>query len=298
MEHSQKYQTAPNVTIHARITTPPTSAAKRPLLGFIHYYGGTSSTWYKVTSLDSKTSLSTLYPTVSIDLRGWGESTAPLGDDGNEFSVTNMAADISSFIAQMHQDTQWKALLEYGLVLVGHSMGAKIALTTIHTLPAEVLDVFKGFVLVAPAPPTPLFLSPEMRAQQQSAYTNEDTVRAVLADVLADTGKLTSADIEMVIRDSLGGTDLAKKATPVYGMQEDVTEKILLVPGGVSVQAVVLIGENDRVEPEERVLEGVVEFIKKKKVNVSSVTTIPGVKHLIPLEAPGVLYDEIRSAFP
>lgn len=297
MEHSQKYQTAPDVTIHARITTPP-STSKRPLLCFIHYYGGTSSTWYKVTSLESKTSLSTSYPTVSIDLRGWGKSTAPSGDDGNAFSVTNIAADISSFITQMREDTQWTTLFEHGLVLVGHSMGAKIALTTIHTLPPEVLHVFKGFVLVAPAPPTPLFLSPEMRAQQQSAYTNEDTVKAVLADVLADTGNLTSADIEMVVRDSLGGTDLAKKATPVYGMQENVTEKVPPVPEGVSVQAVVLIGENDRVEPEERVLEGVVGFIKKKNVKVSSVATIPGVKHLIPLEAPDVLHDEICSAFP
>jgi pimeloyl-ACP methyl ester carboxylesterase len=217
---SRFFITSADTSIHVRVTQPAENTRK-PLLVFLHYWGGTSSTWYKLTTPDSPTSLSKQYPTIAVDLRGWGQSIGPSEDGGSAYSVSSMASDIVSVLAQLM--TNEGNLLNHGLILVGHSMGAKVALATLGLLPLDLSLLVNDLVLIAPAPPTSLNLPSEMKAQQQGAYESEESIRWTIQNVLSNPAKLTISDIEMITLDSLGGSSLAKKAWPSYGMQEDVS---------------------------------------------------------------------------
>ncbi|KAL2863201.1 alpha/beta fold hydrolase [Aspergillus lucknowensis] len=285
-----------DTTLHLHITEPRKDSSK-PLLIFLHYWGGSSLTWYKLTSVGSSSSLTSDYPTASMDLRGWGKSTGPGQDNGRAYSITTMAGDIASAIVQLYQDADTKTLLDHGFILVGHSMGAKVALAALYTLPAHLLQELKGILLVAPAPPAALVLPPEMKKQQKTAYDSEASVRWILANVLAEGRNLTETDTQNVVRDSLSGNALAKAAWPTYGMAEDVSEDVKHVfqsspARGVSIHVRVLAGELDIVEPRERVEKEVCQFLRDAGARVSF-RIVPGVKHLIPLESPGDVYEEI-----
>lgn len=289
---SCSFQTSPDSAIHARITHP-TRKGSKPLLVFLHYWGGSSQTWHKLTDLDSSTSLSALYPTIAIDLRGWGQSTGPEDDNDKAYSITEMASDVATVMDRLSEDKTKQGLLEHGLLLVGHSMGAKVALATIGLLSKDLQQLLRGLVLVGPAPPTALNLPPDMKAQQIRAYESEDSVRWTVDNVLANPGKLSESDIDLVVRDSLVGNRLARSAWPSYGMQEDISQAVRKTLASQSgLQASVLLGELDVVETKERVETEVVDFLRQSGVEVS-LTTVEGIKHLIPLEDPESIYREI-----
>jgi pimeloyl-ACP methyl ester carboxylesterase len=203
-----------------------------------------------------------------------------------------MASDIVSVLTQLK--TNEGSLLNHGLILVGHSMGAKVALATLGLLPLDLSLLVNGLVLIAPAPPTSLNLPSEMKAQQQVAYESEESIRWTIQNVLSNPAKLTISDMEMITLDSFGGSSLAKKAWPSYGMQEDVSQSVKRALERKSFSLVkVLVGSQDVVEPKERVETEVVGFLKANGFKVS-MEIVMDAKHLIPLEAPEVIYREIQ----
>jgi pimeloyl-ACP methyl ester carboxylesterase len=243
--------------------------------------------------LDSSISLSALYPTIAIDLRGWGQSTGP--EDGNKqaYSITETASDVATILKRLSEDKNKQDLLDHGLLLVGHSMGAKVALATIGLSYKDFQELLRGLVLVGPAPPTALNLPPDMKAQQMLAYETEDNVRWTVKNVLANPEKLSESDIDLVVRDSLVGNRFAKSAWPSYGMQEDISPAARKALGSLpGLRASVLLGELDVVETKERVEAEVVHFLRQSGVEVS-LTIVEGIKHLVPLEDPESIYKEI-----
>jgi 3-oxoadipate enol-lactonase len=80
-----------------------------PALVFLHYWGGSRRTWTKVMD-----GLKNNYRCVAYDQRGWGGSDAP----AEGYALADLAEDALSLIAAM-------GLRRY--VLVGHSMGGKVA---------------------------------------------------------------------------------------------------------------------------------------------------------------------------
>ncbi|KAE8327716.1 Alpha/Beta hydrolase protein [Aspergillus sergii] len=283
-----------DVSLHTRISRPSTDNQK-PLLVFLHYWGGSSSTWHKLTSPDSPTSLSTTYPVLAFDLRGWGQSTGPSEERGTAYSITTMASDVALALEQLKQETSTKDLFNHGLIFIGHSMGAKITLATLSTLNANLLRELKGLVLIAPAPPTALSLPPEMKEQQKVAYETKESVRWTVENVLAEPKNLSEDDLELVVRDSLSGSKLAKEAWPTYGMAEDVSgsmRRALAIIGHAGFRASVLVGESDVVEPRERVEAEVCRFLEDNGVK-TSLRVVENVKHLIPLECPEMIYEEV-----
>lgn len=286
-------QTALETSIHATITHPANPDSRKPLIVFLHYYGGTSSTWHKLTTPDTPTSLTSIYPTLAIDLRGWGKSTGPTTDNDTEYSATSMASDVATILSKMRTKSSDPTPFEHGFVLVGHSMGAKVALASLGNLPQDLLGLLKGFVLVAPAPPIGLDLPPEMKAQQQVAYDSQESIRWTIEHVLANSEMLTDDDIALVVRDSLGGNPPAKKAWPLYGMKEDVSQQVAnSLDACHGLRASVVSGELDIVEPNEKVEAHVVSFLTEHKVQVTS-KVAKGVKHLIPFEDAASVYEEI-----
>lgn len=287
------FQTTPTTSIHAQIILTTETNSQKPLVVFLHYWGGSSSTWHKLTTPGTSTSLTALYPTLAIDLRGWGKSTGPAGVNEKEYSVTAMASDIATVLSEMKTESNYPDIFQNGFVLTGHSMGAKVALASLSLFSADLQALLKGVILVAPAPPTALDLPPDMKAQQQVAYESEDAIRWTVANVLANPENLTDFDTSLIVQNSLGGNTLAKKAWPMYGMQEDVSQQAAKALSTCSgLRASIIVGELDVVEPKERVEAEVVDFLTKNGVEVTF-KTVKGVRHLIPLENPVSIYEEV-----
>lgn len=303
MVFSKKFETAPECWINTRIWPCP-SKDRKPLLVLLHYWGGSTETWHRLTDPDSPTSLSAIYPTVAIDLRGWGGSSdqpSSIRNSSQPFPIKSMASDVSLVLRKLESDADTKDMFDHGFVLVGHSMGAKVALTTANDL-NQLLPELEGFVLIAPAPVTPMVLPREVVELRQTAYDCETSVRDAMAHDLAQEGMLSPSDADLVVRGSLRGHPLAKKSWPAYAMQEDVSEAVRGALGQVRRQnsplkAVVIYGGNDPVEPKERVMGEVVPFLEKCGVDIVSACGAENVKHLIPLESPQVVYDQICRGF-
>ena len=242
-------------------------------------------------------SLSRQFPTVAIDLRGWGQSSGPEPrHTAQDYSIIPMASDVVSVLDHLRNNPKTNALFGNGIILIGHSMGAKVALATLRGISDDRLALIKGIVLVAPAPPTPLVLPAEMSEQQRGAYSTEESVQWTVQNVLSNTENLTDADRSMVIRDSLAGNVLAKDGWILHGMQEDISSVLGEVASrpphnGKAIKFIVLAGELDVVEQKDRVYSDVVQALTGQGFDVTF-TVLDGVKHLFPLEKP----DAVRQA--
>ncbi|KAJ5267105.1 Alpha/Beta hydrolase protein [Penicillium angulare] len=205
-----------------------------------------------------------------------------------------MASDVAKVLQMLSITESTKDPFEHGFVVVGHSMGAKTALGTIVHLSRHLVAAVKGLVLVAPAAPASLDLPLEMKAQQMVACKSDESIRWTVENVLANTERLSAFDKDLIVQDSLGGNELAKKAWPAYGMVEDICPAVKdsLASMKTGLRASVIFGEFDIVEPKERVEAEVGQFLTENGVQVT-LKMAEGVKHLIPLEAPAVIYDEV-----
>jgi pimeloyl-ACP methyl ester carboxylesterase len=224
---------------------------------FLHYWGGSSRTWRFVMN-----ELSGAYRTIATDHRGWGESDAP--ETG--YTIGDLADDAQGAIDAL-------GLSRY--VLVGHSMGGKVAQLVASRRPQGL----EGLVLVAPSPPSPMMLSDEQRAVMVSAYESRESVGWVLDNVLTGS-TLTPERREQVIEDSLRGAPQAKAAWPNVAMREDITGEVT----AIDVPVLVIAGERDQVDRVETLQAELLPRIAGARLEI-----LPSIGHLSPLEAPSAV---------
>ena len=183
------------LSIHAEV-----HGTAEPALVFLHYWGGTSRTWRKVTA-----ELEGQFKTVAYDARGWGKSDKTLAG----YKLADLADEALSLV---------KALGIKQYVLVGHSMGGKVAQLIASRRPEGLV----GLILVAPAQPTPRHNPDEMREQQLHAYDNRENVLKAIG-----SGRLTARTpspeiLEQIVEDSLSGSREATMAYPMESILEDI----------------------------------------------------------------------------
>ncbi|KAH8660816.1 Alpha/Beta hydrolase protein [Tricladium varicosporioides] len=237
--------------------TPLHTSSNAPTLIFLHFWGGSSSTFSSLL-----THLPTTIPTLILSFRGWGLSSGP--SSPTSYSILHLAQDVEALIS--HLDIK-------NFVLIGHSMGGKVAQLIAGQKRVKGL---KGMVLLAPAPPTPLVLSEEMKAQQLTAYDTPESAEFVVRNVLTSS-LISSSTIQFLVQDMLSGNKYAKRAWPEYAMAEDISDEAKKV----NVPVLVVVGEEDRVETVERVRKEVIGNIKGAYMIV-----LDGKGHLLPVEAP------------
>ena len=263
-------------------TRPIPSRNNNPALVFLHYWGGSVRTWRKVIA-----GLEKLYPTIAMNLPGWAGSDLPADQTGeSKLTIHSQAQSVRDLLLSLPCE-----LTGHGVILVGHSMGAKICMALASTILERRQIDLKGMMFVAPAPPSPLVLPDEMREQQVHAYDSAESVEWTVTNVLSRREMLTREDIEFAILDGLAGMTLAKEAWPSYGMGEEVT-----VPQGAGMKVVVLAGGEDVVETKERVGKEVVQVLREKGWRVTF-DVVDGGRHLIPLERPEVVVDAVMGPF-
>lgn len=228
-----------------------------PALVFLHYWGGSARTWRHVVG-----ELAPSYRTIAMDQRGWGRSDTP--PDG--YALADLADDCAGVV---------RALGLTRHVLVGHSMGGKVAQLLASRRPPGLA----GLVLVASAPPSPLDLPARARAAMAGAYATRSSVEATIDDVLTASA-LDEADREQVITDSLGGAEQAKRAWPEGASREDITGEVMRI----AVPVLAIAGELDRVDTVAAARSELIPHVPSARLSV-----LPGTGHLSPLEAPGPL---------
>jgi pimeloyl-ACP methyl ester carboxylesterase/quinol monooxygenase YgiN len=216
---------------------------------FLHYWGGSSRTWDDVIA-----ALPAGYRTIAPDLRGWGDSDAP----ATGYALADFADDAEQMIAALNLQR---------FVLVGHSMGGKIA----QLLASRRPQGLAGLVLVAPSPPVPLALPPEVRAAMEGAYLSRESVGMAI-DQMLTAKTLSPKHREQVIEDSLRGAPQAKLAWPQATSLEDITHDVAAIDGIAILEAELLT-----------------------RVPRAVMHVLPGTGHLSPLESPTEIAGIIRE---
>jgi pimeloyl-ACP methyl ester carboxylesterase/quinol monooxygenase YgiN len=230
---------------------------------FLHYWGGSSRTWDDVIA-----ALPAGYRTIAPDLRGWGDSDAPSAG----YALADFADDAEQMIAALNLQR---------FVLVGHSMGGKIA----QLLASRRPQGLAGLVLVAPSPPVPLALPPEVRAAMEGAYLSRESVGMAI-DQMLTAKTLSPKHREQVIEDSLRGAPQAKLAWPQATSLEDITHDV----AAIEVPTIVIAGELDRIDG-----IAILEAELLTRVPHAVMHVLPGTGHLSPLESPAEIAGIIRE---
>jgi pimeloyl-ACP methyl ester carboxylesterase len=223
-------------------------------LVFLHYWGGSSRTWRRVTD-----ELSDTYETIATDHRGWGQSDAP----ASGYTIADLADDAQGVI-----DSQ--ALKRY--VVIGHSMGGKAAQLLASRRPRGL----EGLVLIAPSPPTPTVFPEEQRASMASAYDTPESISYTL-DYVLTANPLSAEQRAEVIEDSLRGAPQARTGWLDIAAREDITEAV----AAIDVPVLVIAGEHDQVDRVETLRQELMPRIAGARLEV-----LEGVGHLSPLEKP------------
>ena len=96
-----------------------------PTVVFLHGFTGTSSTWTEVSAL-----LVEKFKVVAVDLTGHGKTTIP--SDSSRYSMTEQIADLEALFTEMK-------LTKF--ILVGYSMGGRIALAYTNKYPERVTSL-------------------------------------------------------------------------------------------------------------------------------------------------------------
>ena len=199
-------------------------AADKPALIFLHFFGGSWRAWQPVMDeLDGQ------FPCVALDLRGFGRtvvSEAP--EEMSSYSLDRMAGDVIETITQLGDGR---------CVLVGHSMGGKVALAIAAGYGCP--PGLEALVLVAPSPPTPEPMPDEERSRLLAGVGSEAAARETLTKI---TARSLPPDLaEMVVEDQLCAVLAAWRAWLERGSKVDISARI----ERIKVPVHLLAGEKD-----------------------------------------------------
>jgi pimeloyl-ACP methyl ester carboxylesterase len=187
------------------------------------------------------------------------------------YAVKNYADDVSDLIATLKIEN---------FVLIGHSMGGKIALALAARNPTGL----RSLILLAPSPPTPEPIKEETRAKLLETHGNR---RAAAATICAITARKLSAEVfERAVDDNLRTSKAAWEAWLEKGSREDISSEI----EKINVPVLAAAGENDETMTPRLVSREIARRIKSARLIV-----VPEVKHLLPLEVPATIAELLRE---
>ncbi len=231
-----------------------------PAIVFLHYWGGTSRTYIPLAQ-----ELSAGFQCIAFDQRGWGLSSRE-----GEFSLEGSAADTRELVGKL-------GLKRY--ILVGHSRGGKVA----QLVAAQRPEGLVGLVLLAPAPATPLPVTPDQRQLMLENYQKREGAEFALS--ILSKQVLSEVFQQQVIEDTLGGALAAKKSWVHRETISDISDEAKKI----DVPTIVVVGDEDVVETAPRLREEI-----PKAIPHATFAILPGLGHLAILEAPDAVSEVIR----
>jgi pimeloyl-ACP methyl ester carboxylesterase len=248
------------VRVHGGLLPVWTQADGPSALVFLHYWGGSRRTFAPVIA-----NLSSRCAVVVYDQRGWGAAR----DLPGPYGIDQLADDVIDIVRGL-------GIGRY--VLVGHSMGGKVAQLAASRNPVGLA----GVVLVAPAPPGST-VDADTARRRSHAYDSRASISDVLQQVLTYR-PLAEGLREQVITDSLAGNPDALLAWPLQGMTQNITD----AASRIKVPVHVLAGRYDLVDPPASLEANLLPVIPGARM-----TVLDGAGHLSPLEVPDQIAHEI-----
>ena len=236
-----------DASLELRVTGDSTA----PTLMFLHHFGGSSRTWDGVIRR-----LEGRFQCVALDQRGFGDSSA-----AGDYSLKAMAEDVLAVVDAL-------SLERY--VLIGHSMGGKVALSVASHRPAGL----EGLVLIAPSPPTPEPMRADERTRLLRSHGSREA--AIATNRSISRLPIEPAAFEALLEDNLRCKGAAWTAWLESGSLETVELGVIDLP------TLLIAGEHDPVIPLELLTREVAPHLTEYRLEV-----IAGAGHLLPLEAAG-----------
>ncbi len=227
----------------------------------LHHFGGSARTWDPVIDR-----LRAELDCIAPDLRGFGTAHAFAGP----YTVDRYADDVAHLVNRLAVER---------FVLVGHSMGGKIALALAARRPAGLVSL----VLLAPSPPTPEPMSEEERSATLAGHGDRAVAMATLAKITARPLPPALADRTT---DDMRSSRAAWAAWLEHGSREDITAAV----DGLGVPTLVVSGVEDKA-----ILPDVQAAETLPRLRNGRLVTVTGIGHLLPLEAPDAVADLIRG---
>jgi pimeloyl-ACP methyl ester carboxylesterase len=230
-------------------------------LVFLHYFGGEAVSWQWIIS-----ELETDYRCIALNLPGFG-GTQPL----DRPTITGMAQWV---LRQL-------ALLDvFDFTLIGHSMGGKIALQ-LAALPSE-MEIHQ-VILMAPSPPTQ---EPMPEAEKQRMLRHPDKGEAMTTVSKATVAQLEEQRADFAVQSQLK----IDQATWHWWLKEGMNHSIAESMQDLGIPVTVIASEDDPVITMDVVRQEVIPVLPSARL-----VTTRAQGHLMPLEAPRWLADQIRQ---
>ncbi len=243
-----------------------------PSLIFLHYFAGSSASWSEVI-----TQLQETAHCIAPDLPGFGDSE-PI----SERTVEAIAVVIAEMIRQLD-------LQRY--ILIGHSMGGKVALALASTQPPGL----ESLILLAPSPPTPEPIAASERSHLLQTYGSRSAAEETVHKITAQD--LNESAFERVIQDNLRSSQEAWQAWLECGSRQDISSAMTTI----TVPVLVVVGAEDSVIPQALLQQEVVAALNAERNSAGTANTqlvvVPNAGHLLPIEAPEAIAELIRSRY-
>ncbi|RZM78659.1 alpha/beta fold hydrolase [Leptolyngbya iicbica] len=233
-----------------------------PTLVFLHYFSGAAASWQWVIE-----HLASDFRCVALDLPGFGQ-TPPLAEPSLE----------------TYRDFVWEALSALDIdrfVLVGHSMGAKIALQVGISSP---LAEPRQIILVAPSPPTQEPMPDDEKQRLLNFHPSQDNAATTVDQ--ATHAQLSPEQRSLAIQTHTIAADSAWRWWLQVGMQHSIADQL----HSIKVPVTVIASPDDPVIPFDVVQRDVID-----RIAGATLIEQAGVGHLMPLEIPEKIAIAIRQ---
>ena len=235
-------------------------------LYLLHFLGSSQHEWRRVSAI-----LAPSFRCIAIDLPGFGDSAHIDG-----YTVEQMRDSIADYV-RADAPGDW--------LLVGHSMGAKVAAAVARQAADgdAALRGLKGLVMMAGSPPSPEPISDQRRADMKRWFTGDATESRSQALTFIENNRAYTIDPSakaQAVEDVLRMNRAAWLAWLNAGSREDWSQRV----GVLTFPTLILAGQEDPDLGMKAQRELMLPHFSQAELK-----TIAGAKHLLPLESPDTI---------